>query len=84
VTADLSQDWLRVSLEAILPRKPDYILLLNSAPFGLDDMRSRAGWNSLDAVKFGRVLHADDRLQIPSPVAFDGLEDLAKQIQVAQ
>jgi ABC-type Fe3+-hydroxamate transport system substrate-binding protein len=59
-------------------------MLMKSAPFGLEDMRSRAGWSSLDAVKRGHVLHADDRLQIPSPVAFDGLEDLAKQIQAAQ
>jgi ABC-type Fe3+-hydroxamate transport system substrate-binding protein len=84
VTADLPQDWLRVSLEAILPRKPDYILLMKSAPFGIDDMRARAGWSSLDAVKQGRVLHADDRLQVPGPVVFDGLEDLAQQIEAAQ
>jgi iron complex transport system substrate-binding protein len=84
VTADLPQDWLRVSLETILPRKPDYILLMKSAPFGLDDMRSRAGWNALDAVRRGRILHADDRLQIPSPAAFDGLEELSRQIQNAQ
>jgi len=83
VTADLPQDWLRVSLEAILPRKPEYILLLKSAPFGIDEMRARAGWNTLQAVKLGRVLHADDRLQIPAPVAFDGLEDLARQVQAA-
>lgn len=83
VTADLPQDWLRVSLEAILPRKPEYILLMKSAPFGIEDMRSRVGWKSLEAVKQGKVLHADDRLQIPAPVAFDGLEDLARQIQEA-
>jgi ABC-type Fe3+-hydroxamate transport system substrate-binding protein len=84
VTADLPQDWLRVSLEAILPRKPDYILLMKSAPFGIEEMRARAGWKALDAVKQGRVMHADDRLQVPAPVAFDGLEDLAQQVQAAQ
>jgi ABC-type Fe3+-hydroxamate transport system substrate-binding protein len=84
VTADLPQDWLRVSLEAILPRKPDYILLMKSAPFDIKDMRARAGWNALAAVKLGRVMRADDRLQVPAPVAFDGLEDLAQQVQAAQ
>jgi iron complex transport system substrate-binding protein len=84
VTADLPQDWLRVSLEAILPRNPEYILLMKSAPFDVKDMQARAGWNALEAVKRGRVLRADDRLQIPGPVAFDGLEDLAKQIQSAR
>jgi iron complex transport system substrate-binding protein len=84
VTADLPQDWLRVSLEAILPRKPEYILLMKTAPFDVSDMRARAGWNALDAVKLGRVMRADDRLQVPAPVAFDGLEDLAQQVQAAQ
>jgi iron complex transport system substrate-binding protein len=84
VTADLPQDWLRVSLEAILPRKPQYILLMKSAPFDVADMRARAGWNALDAVKQGRIMRADDRLQVPAPVAFDGLEDLARQVQAAQ
>jgi iron complex transport system substrate-binding protein len=84
VTADLPQDWLRVSLEAILPRKPDYILLMKTAPFDVKDMRARAGWNALEAVQRGKVLRADDRLQVPAPVAFDGLEDLAQQVQAAQ
>jgi ABC-type Fe3+-hydroxamate transport system substrate-binding protein len=84
VTAELPQDWLRVSLEAILPRNPEFILLMKTAPFDVKDMRVRAGWRALEAVKFGRVMRADDRLQIPAPVAFDGLEDLAQQVQAAQ
>jgi len=81
VTRDLAQDWLRVSLEAMIARKPDYVLVLQDSPFGLDEMRQRAGWNSLEAVRLGRVLRIDDRLQFPSPVAFDALEDFARQIQ---
>jgi iron complex transport system substrate-binding protein len=83
VTDDLPQDWLRVNLEAIIPRDPDYILLLKGGPTQLKDMQSRPGWNVLRAVKAGKVIRADDRLQSPSPVAFDGLEDLARQIQKA-
>jgi ABC-type Fe3+-hydroxamate transport system substrate-binding protein len=84
VTDDLTQDWLRVGLEAIIPRNPDYIMLMKSAPITLQDLRSRTGWNSLRAVREGKIFRADDRLQIPSPAAFDGLEDLAKEIQAVQ
>jgi ABC-type Fe3+-hydroxamate transport system substrate-binding protein len=80
VTRDLAQDWLRVSLEAVLSRKPDYVLVLEDSPFGLKEMRQQAGWSSLDAVRLGHVLRVDDRLQFPSPVAFDALEGLARQI----
>jgi ABC-type Fe3+-hydroxamate transport system substrate-binding protein len=84
VTDDIKQDWSRVSLEAILPRKPDFIIIMKSAQFGLKEMRERAGWRVLDAVRAGRLIRADDRLQIPGPVAFDGLEDLAQQLQTAK
>ena len=80
ITRDLPQDWLRVSLEAMLSRKPDYLLVFEDSPFGLDEMRQRPGWSSFDAVRRGRVLRIDDRLQFPSPVAFDALENLARQI----
>lgn len=80
ITHDLAQDWLRVSLEAMISRKPDYVLVLKDSPFGLNEMQQRPGWNSLDAVRLGHVIRIDDRLQFPSPVAFDALEDFARQI----
>jgi iron complex transport system substrate-binding protein len=84
VTDDLPQDWLQMNVEAILPRKPDYIVLMKNGPVALKDMQQRAGWSSLEAVRQGRVIVADDRIQLPSPVAFDGLEDLARQIHAVQ
>ena len=81
VTDDLAQDWQRVSLEAILPRHPAYIMLMKTAPIELKDMQSRVGWKSLEAVQRGRIIRADDRLQSPSPVAFDGLDDLARTLE---
>ena len=80
ITRDLPQDWLRVSLESMISRKPDYLLVLKDSPFGLDDMRQRPGWNSLAAVRLGHVIRIDERLQFPSPVAFDALEDFARQL----
>jgi ABC-type Fe3+-hydroxamate transport system substrate-binding protein len=84
VTADLAQEWINVNIEAVIPRKPEFILLLQDSPFGLKEMRERAGWRSLEAVRLGRVLRIDDRLQYPSPVAFDALEDFARQLRSAE
>jgi iron complex transport system substrate-binding protein len=84
VTDDLARDWTQMNVEAVLPRKPDYILLMKSGPVSLKDMQQRAGWSSLEAVRRGRVIVADDRIQIAAPVAFDGLEDLARQIHAVQ
>ncbi len=84
VTDDLKQDWLQMNVEAILPRKPDYILLMKDGPVSLKDMQRSAGWQSLEAVQRGRVIVLDDRIQLPAPVAFDGLEDLAQQLHALQ
>ena len=83
-TDDLKQDWLQMNVEAILPRKPDYILVMKDGPVRIKDMQQRAGWSSLQAVQRGRIVVVDDRIQIPGPVAFEGLEDLARQIQAMQ
>ncbi len=83
VTDDLAQEWINVNIEAIIPRKPDFILLLKDSPFGLNQMREHPGWKTLEAVRMGRVIRIDDRLQYPSPVAFDALEDFARQLHSA-
>lgn len=84
VTDDLQQEWINVNIEAILPRKPAFILVLRDAPFGVKQMQERAGWRSLEAVRMGRVLRIDERLQYPSPVAFDALEAFARQLRSAE
>ncbi len=84
VTQDVAQDWLQMNLEAVLPRRPDYIVLIQGGPVTLNAMQQQPGWNSLEAVRKGRIITVDNRIQIPSPVAFDGLEDLARQIQAVQ
>jgi len=84
VTSDLQQEWINVNIEAIIPRKPTFILVLRDAPFGLREMKEHAGWRSLEAVRMGRVLRIDERLQYPSPVAFDALEEFARQLRAAE
>lgn len=80
VTDDVKQDWLQMNVEAILPRKPDYILLMKGGPISFKDLQRSPGWSTLEAVRRGHVIIVDDRIQLPAPVAFDGLEDLARQI----
>jgi ABC-type Fe3+-hydroxamate transport system substrate-binding protein len=84
VTADLPQDWLQMNLEAVLARKPEYILLIKHGPVTLKDMQQRSGWRTLEAVQKDRVITVDNRIQIPGPVAFDGLEALAAQLRATQ
>jgi ABC-type Fe3+-hydroxamate transport system substrate-binding protein len=68
-------------MEAIIPRRPAYIMLMKTTPIELKDMQARVGWRSMEAVQRGRIIRVDDRLQSPSPAAFDGLEDLARQLE---
>jgi iron complex transport system substrate-binding protein len=81
VTQELPQEWINVNIEALVPRRPDFILLLRDSPVGLKELRERAGWSAMEAVRAGRVLRIDERLQYPSPVAFDAMEDFAKQLR---
>ena len=84
VTEDVPQDWLQMNFEAVLPRKPDYIVLIQDGPVTLKAMQQQPGWNSLEAVRKGRLITVDGRIQVPGPTAFDGLEDLAKQVRSVQ
>lgn len=57
VFADVKQAWPTVSLEAIAARNPDWILTSQGSPGQrLAELRSKAGWRDLDAVRAGRVL----------------------------
>ena len=79
VTDDISQEWPEVSLETIVSRQPDALLLENGSKITVEELRARPGWEHLRAVQQGRVYYTDDRIEYPSPIAFDALEDLAKQ-----
>ncbi len=78
VTDDIAQEWPQVSLEAIVARAPEAILLVKGSKMSLKDLSTRPGWDNLTAVKTGRVYYVDNRIDFPSPVAFDAMEELAK------
>jgi iron complex transport system substrate-binding protein len=79
VTDDIAQEWPEVSLETIVSRQPDALLLERGSKITVEELKKRPGWEHLTAVQQGRIYYADDRIEFPSPVAFDALEDLAKQ-----
>jgi iron complex transport system substrate-binding protein len=82
VTADLAQPWPQISLEEVVRRSPDFLLLVRGAHADLteEDLAAHAGWGQLAALKNHRVIYMDERFIHPSPVVFDALESLAKQL----
>lgn len=82
VTDDLSQQWPQISLEEVLQRNPDLLLLPTNAhqPISVADLQTRPGWERVEAVRRNRAIYFDERLEHSSPVVFDALEDLARQL----
>ena len=79
----LKGDWVQVSVETLLLRQPDYILLGDSTYGGItpDSVKARAGWDALKAVKDGSIFTFDDNtVSRPGPRLVDGLEAMAKLI----
>jgi iron complex transport system substrate-binding protein len=82
IAGSLSNPWPQLSLEEILLKNPDMILL-GDAAYGNspEQVKQRAGWTDLKAVKDGHIQVFDDNLvSRPGPRLVDGLEILAKLI----
>ena len=79
VTDDIAQEWPEISLESIVSRQPEAILFIKGSKLTAEELKTRPGWEHVKAVQQGHVYYVDDRIQYPSPAAFDALEDLAKQ-----
>jgi iron complex transport system substrate-binding protein len=82
IGAKLTTAWPQISLEQLLVDDPTYIFL-GDANYGTtpEIVTHRAGWQSLTAVKEGRVLPFDDNLLVRyGPRLLDGLEALAKAL----
>jgi iron complex transport system substrate-binding protein len=79
---ELTGDFAQISLEALLSKNPD-LIILGDSNYGMDakQVASRVGWNGLKAVQDGQVYPFDDDLvSRPGPRLVDGLEQLAKLI----
>jgi iron complex transport system substrate-binding protein len=81
-TADIPQAWPQISLEEVLRRSPDFILVVQGAHGGVakQDLNSHAGWDQLEAVRDNHIIYMDERLFHPGPEVFEALQQLAKEL----
>jgi iron complex transport system substrate-binding protein len=79
VTDDLVPDWPQISLEAVIARAPEALLLIRGGKVSVDTLQKRPGWGSLPAIQKGKVYFVDSGIQEPSPVAVNALEELARE-----
>jgi iron complex transport system substrate-binding protein len=79
ITSDIPQEWPQLSLEAVLARSPEALLLVRGSKMSVDAVKNRPGWHEIPAVRNNRVYYVGDEINYPSPVAFDALEELAKE-----
>lgn len=80
MTADETANYPRISLEEVIRRKPQVILISSMHRGGRFAALRRKWlqWKSIPAVQSGRVHLIDsDRIDRPSPRMIDGLEDMA-------
>ena len=79
--ANLQGEWVQISLEELIARDPDLILLGDALWGGVtvESVKARAGWEALTAVQNGQIFPFDDNLvSRPGPRLVDGLEGLAR------
>lgn len=82
VGADLTSQWAQISIEDLLVKSPD-LILLGDGNYGVtvDQVAARTGWDKLTAVQQGHVYtFNDDLVSRAGPRMVDGLEALAKLI----
>jgi iron complex transport system substrate-binding protein len=79
IAEDLSIDYPRFSMEELIRRDPDVILVLNKECSSQEScFRPWKRYPSMSAVKTGRIYKVDaDLLARPGPRVIDGLEELA-------
>ena len=76
----LKGQWAQISVEQLLVKNPD-IIVLGDFAYGvtIEQLKQRAGWSTLKAVKDGKIVTFDDNMvSRPGPRLVDGLETMAK------
>jgi iron complex transport system substrate-binding protein len=79
VTDDLLPDWPEVSMETVVTRAPEALVLIRGGKISIEMLQKRPGWSSLPAIQSGKVYYVDTGIQEPSPIAIDALEELARE-----
>jgi len=79
VTDDLLPDWPQISMEALIARAPDALLLVRGGKVNIETLQKRPGWSSLAAIQGGKVYYVDNGIEVPSPFAINALEEMAEE-----
>ena len=80
IASDLEGQYLQISIEEVLVRDPQ-VILLGDAAFGItpESLADRTGWSGISAVANNNIFSFDDNLvSRPGPRLVDGLEELAR------
>jgi iron complex transport system substrate-binding protein len=80
VSGDLTQEWAQMSLEEIVRRDPEIILVprSNESSPPVEKLKQWPGWSATTAVRMNRVFMVGDEANHPSPRLFDALEEFAR------
>ena len=82
VGASLQSSWAQISVEELLVKNPD-LILLGDGNYGMtaDQVAARTGWSQLKAVQEKHIfIFNDDLVSRAGPRLVDGLEELARLI----
>ncbi len=79
--ASLKGEWVQVSVEELLAKQPDTVVLGDNTYGGVtaEQVKARPGWEALNAIKQDKIFIFDDNMvSRPGPRLVDGLEAMAK------
>jgi iron complex transport system substrate-binding protein len=81
--SDAITEWVQTTDEEVIMRNPEVIISLYGAMHyaTLEDMKKRPGWDTISAIKKGKVYLLDENLFLrPSPRIVEGLKVLSKAL----
>jgi iron complex transport system substrate-binding protein len=81
---ETNAEWPHIGLEEIVRLQPE-VLVFASAHAGdtrreIDELRTRAGWRSLEAIKHDKIVVVSDAINRPAPRMVDAIEKLARAL----
>jgi ABC-type Fe3+-hydroxamate transport system substrate-binding protein len=56
------------------------LLVRGSQSMPVEQILNLPGWSNVPAIRNRRIYYLDDRIELPCPVVFDALEELAKKL----
>lgn len=82
ITADLSESWPRLSIETLIERNPDYLILPRtpSLEARFQALREGAAWQAVRAARAHRVVWLDEAVMRPGPRIVEAIEELARAL----